>query len=172
VKVLTVALNFPDQYHPTMTTWSKRQVDSIKTYTDIDLEVVVPRPFSIPIKFLPYHEFAKLPLKDNSNNGYTIHHPRFPYLIPKKLLFSATGNLYSFFVSRYILNNIKRPDIIHARFGYLDGYGILKACKKWNAGLVLDIHGNKDFGEWFSSFPIRKKTEKNLTLCKENAMCS
>lgn len=166
MRILTVATCFPDHYHPTMAPWSKRQVDAIKNYSNVDLEVVVPRPFSIPLKFVPHHEFAKLPLNETSDQNYVIHYPRFPYLVPKRLFFGLTGDLYTYFVSKYILNNIKKADIIHARFSYLDGYGVLKICKKWDAELVFDVHGTKDFEKGFTPF-TEKKHRKTVNYAKK-----
>jgi len=170
LRVLTVASNFPDKYYPTITPWSKNQVDAIKKYTDIEVEVVVPRPYSIPISFFPYYKFTLLPKRSKSDMGYNLYFPRFPYLFPKKLFFSITGDLYSFFVSSYIFKNLKRPDLIHARFSYLDGYGVLKICKKWDIPLIFDVHGNVEFGKYYFSAFLGKKQKKiinsaNKILC-------
>ena len=167
MRVLTVASNFPDRYYPHMTTWSKIQVDAIKTYCSIDLEVVVPRPYNLPFGFIPYHDFTKLPLRVVSDLGYLVHYPRFLYLPPKRILFTLTGDTYSFHISRYMLKSIKRPDMIHARFGYLDGYGVLKACKNWDIPLVFDVHGKRDFGEYYSSFFLRRKQRETISYAKK-----
>ena len=114
MKVLTIASNFPDKFYPTIAPWSKRQADSIKTYSNVDLEVIVPRPFSLPVKFLPYSKFSKLPKKEMSEKRYLIYYPRFPYLLPKSLFFTFTGNLFSYFVNRHISKNIlnRFPEVI------------------------------------------------------------
>jgi len=170
INVLTIASNFPDEYYPTIAPWSKLQVDAIHRYTDVDVEVIVPRPYIIPWSILPYYKFAFLPIKTISDTGYNLHFPRFPWLIPKKLFFSASGELYSFFIYRYILKNIKKPDLVHARFTYLDGYGVLNICKKWDIPLVIDIHGDVEFGEYYFSTFLRKKQRQainraNKLLC-------
>jgi teichuronic acid biosynthesis glycosyltransferase TuaC len=162
IKVLTVASNFPDIYYPTIAPWSKKQVDAIHKYTNVEVEVVVPRPYTIPINFFPYHNFARLPLHTISEEGYHLHFPRFPYLIPKKFLFPLTGDLYSLFISRFIENNIKKPDLIHARFSYLDGYGVLNICKKWNIPLVVDVHGSTEFKDYYFSIFLGKKQRKTI----------
>ena len=167
MKVLIVSSNFPDRYYQALAPWSKKQADSLKTYSTIDLEVVAPRPYLLPIKWIPYHDFTKLPLKETSELGYLIHYPRFPYLVPKKLFYSMTGDLYSFFVSQYMLDHIKKPDIIHARFPYLDGYGTLKACDKWTGNLVCDNHGLAGFGAHYTSPLIGRKQRKTLSYAKK-----
>jgi len=162
IKVLTVASNFPDIYYPTIAPWSKKQVDAVHKYTDVVVEVVAPRPYTIPFSVFPYNKFSKLPIHTISDTGYNLHFPRFPYLIPKKIFFSVTGDLYSLFISKYILNNIKKPDLLHARFTYLDGYGILKIRKKWDIPLVVDIHGSVEFKEYYFSTLLGKKQRKTI----------
>ena len=173
IKVLTVASNFPDMYYPTIAPWSKNQVDAIHKYTDVQIEVVVPRPYAIPLSFLPYYKFSFLPIRTISDTGYKVHFPRFPMPIPKKLFFSVTGDLYSFFIPRYILKNITKPDLIHARFTYLDGYGCLNIFKKWNIPLIVDIRGGLEFEEYYFSPLFGKKQRKtinsaNKILCVAN----
>lgn len=162
IKVLTVASNFPDMYYPTIAPWSKNQVDAIYKYSDIKIEVVVPRPYAIPLSVLPYYKFAFLPIRTVSDTGYKVHFPRFPYPIPKKLFFSVTGDLYSFFIPRYILKNIAKPDLIHARFTYLDGYGLLNIFKKWKIPLIVDIRGGMEFEEYYFSPLFGKKQRKTI----------
>ena len=161
-RVLIAASNFPDEFYPTIAPWSKLQVDAIHKYTDIKVEVIAPRPYTIPLSVFPYNKFSRLPIHTISDTGYHLHFPRFPYLIPKKIFFSVTGDLYSFFISRYILNNIKKPDLVHARFSYLDGYGVINVCKKWNIPLVVDIHGSVEFGEYYFSTLLGKKQRKTI----------
>jgi teichuronic acid biosynthesis glycosyltransferase TuaC len=162
IKVLTVASNFPDMYYQTIAPWSKRQVDAIHKYSSIKVEVIAPRPYTIPLSVFPYNKFYHLPIHTISDTGYPLHFPRFPYLIPKKLFFSVTGDLYSFFISRYILKNIEKPDLIHARFSYLDGYGVLNVCKKWNIPLVIDIRGSVEFEDYYFSILLGKKQRKTI----------
>lgn len=162
LKVLVVASNFPDMYYPTIAPWSKRQVDAICKYSNVKVEVIAPRPYTLPMRFFPYFKFFYLPIHTISNTGYHLHFPRFPYLIPKKLLFSVTGELYSFFISKYVLKNIEKPDLIHARFSYLDGYGVLKICKKWNIPLIMDIRGSVEFEDYYFSILLGKKQRKTI----------
>ncbi|MFW5895196.1 MAG: glycosyltransferase [archaeon] len=162
MKVLHAATCFPDEYNPTIAPWSKKQVDSLHKYTDIDIQVVVPRPYSLPFKFIPHNEFTKLPKRKESKKGYKIHYVRYLYFLPKNIFFGLTGNSYSYFVSKYVRENIPKQDLIHARFGYLDGYGMLKTCKKWNVPLVFDVHGNNDLGKYLRAFSIKRKQKKTI----------
>ncbi|MDG6219739.1 MAG: glycosyltransferase family 4 protein, partial [Candidatus Thermoplasmatota archaeon] len=162
MKVLTIATTYPDKFHPTIAPWSKKQVDSIKLYTNIEVEVIAPRPITLPFKFFPFYKFSKLPLKEISDLNFTIHHPRFPYLVPKMMFFNMTGDLFSFFISNYMLEHVNKPDIVHARFAYLDGYGVLKACKKWHINLLFDSHGVGDFGQLCTSRLRMKKFKQTI----------
>ncbi len=167
MKILVIASNFPNQFYPTIAPWSKLQVDSIKQNTKIDIEVLAPRPFVIPLKYFPFNEFSHLPDKEVSDTGYTIYHPYYPYLVPKKILFSLTGNTFSFFISRYIEKYLTRPDLIHARFGFLDGYGALEICQKWKIPLIFDVHGSRDFGEYLVSCMLKKKQQKTIHYARK-----
>ena len=167
IKVLTVASNFPDLYYLNIAPWSKNQVDAIFTHTNVKIEVVVPRPYAIPLKVLPYYKFAFLPMKIHSDAGYVLHFPRFPFPIPKKMFFHLTGDLYSIFISKYVLTNIDKPDLIHARFIYLDGYGMMKTCKKWNIPLVFDIHGSVEFEKYYYSQFLSEKLKKTIRFTKK-----
>jgi teichuronic acid biosynthesis glycosyltransferase TuaC len=159
---LIVASNFPDEFYPTIAPWSKLQVDALHKYTDVKVEVVVARPFTIPLKGFPYYKFASLPLRTVSDTGYNVHFPRFPFPIPKRLFFSLTGNLYSSFITRYIVENCSKPDLIHARFTYIDGYGMINLCDKWKIPLVVDVHGSIEFEEYYFSTFLKKKQRSTI----------
>lgn len=161
--ILLVATNFPDKFYPYLAPWSKMQADSLFN-EGINIEVVVPRPYTIPLNHFPYNNFHKLPLYEKSDLGYNIYHPRFVYLVPKKLLFGTTGKIYSKMIGNYLLNNFNNKDIdlIHSRFVYPDGYGCLKVCNKLNLPLVADIHGSNDFGAFLSSKILKQKQIKAL----------
>lgn len=162
-----IALNFPDEHYPHIAPWSKNQVDALSEYTCNDIEVIAPRPYSFPIKVLPYNKFSLLPRSVESNNGYIIHYPRFLYPLPKCIFFPITGDFYSHSISKYLLNNLKRPDLIHARFGYLDGYGSLKASQKWGIPQIIDVHGYRDVEIDKGPGILRKKQIKAINHAKK-----
>lgn len=163
INVLLAATNFPDKYYPYIAPWSKMQADSLFK-AGVSIEVVAPRPYAIPFNIFPYSKFYRLPIKEKVNTGYIIHYPRFLYLIPKSIFFGLTGDIYSKMVGKYILENINLYDIdiIHSRFIYLDGYGTLNICKKFEIPLVVDVHGHRAFGEFLDRFTIREKQKKTL----------
>lgn len=165
LNVLITATNFPDRFYPYLAPWSKMQADSLFN-AGIAIEVVVPRPYTIPLKYFPYSHFHKLPLNEISDLGYSIHYPRFFYLVPKKMLFGITGNIYSKMIGKYLFNNFenKEVDVVHSRFVYLDGYGCIDFCKKLNVPLVADVHGPCEFGEYLDSKIIKQKHIKALNF--------
>lgn len=163
INVLVVATNFPDKYYPYLAPWSKMQADSLFK-AGVNIEVIAPRPYTIPFNIFPYSNFYRLPIKEIVDAGYTIHYPRFLYLTPKSIFFGLTGDIYSKMIGKYILEkiNIDKIDIIHSRFTYLDGYGTLNVCKKFEIPLVVDVHGAGAFGDFLDRLTIRKKQKKTL----------
>jgi len=170
MRVLTIASNFPDRYYPTIAPWSKLQVDSICQYTDCDIELISPRPYTIPYKLFPFYQFGKLPLYEKSDLGYLIHYPKYFYILPKTIFFPLSGICFAHCITGYCSKNIARPDIIHARFGYMDGYGSLEICKKWEIPLVFDVHGLPDFGV-FHKQPLIRKFYQNTIQYTKKILC-
>ena len=163
INVLLAATNFPDRYYPYIAPWSKMQADSLFK-AGVNIEVVAPRPYTIPLNIFPYSNFHKLPIKEKLDATYTIHYPRFFYLMPKNIFFGLTGDIYSKMIGKYILQQLDTDniDVVHSRFVYLDGYGTLNVCKKLDIPLVVDVHGSRDFGEFLDRFTIRDKQIKTL----------
>lgn len=163
LNVLITATNFPDGFYPYLAPWSKLQADSLFS-AGINIEVVVPRPYTIPLKYFPYNYFHKLPLNEKSDLGYNIYYPRFFYLVPKKMFFGVTGNIYSRMIGKYLFSNFgkKNIDVVHSRFVYLDGYGCLDFCKKLKIPLVADVHGTYEFGEYLDRKIIKQKQIETL----------
>ena len=167
MNVLALASNFPDRFYPTITPWSKLQVDSLCKYTDCNIQVVAPRPHSIPYKLFPYHNFSRLPIREVAELGYSLHFPRYFYLLPKRIFFPLTGISYSNCVTRYCLQNISKPDLVHAKSSYMDGYGALKICKRWDIPLIFDVHGTEEFGEYLQIPIIRKFSQEAISSAKK-----
>ncbi len=167
MRVVTIASNFPDRYYPAITPWSKIQVDSVCQFTECKIEVISPRPYTIPNKFFPFYHFAKLPQCERSTQGYLIHYPKYFYFLPKKIFFPLSGISFSQCITAYCSHSIMRPDVIHARFSYMDGYGALKICKKWNVPLIFDVHGKVEFEEYLKQPFIRKFQQNTIQYAKK-----
>lgn len=140
MRVLEACQEFPNRYYPQLGTFIKQSIDSIASQ-GIDVTVISPKPFVLPLSAFPYHNFFKLPRIEHTEK-YDLHYPRYIYAVPKKYFYPITGMSYSHFVFEYATKNIKpEPDLIHAHFSYPDGYGMMKLAKKWRVPLVISALG-------------------------------
>jgi len=158
IRSLMVSVHYPNKYH-LWTPWNKYANLAISRLNEIEIEVIAPLPFSPPIRYLPYNEFSKIPLIEYSDEG-TVHHPRFLYLLPKKIFYRFIGEFYRRSVSKYILNNIKKPDLIHAHQIYPDGYGVMELCKEWKIPLIVEVHSTGSLKTWLKDDKIKNKVFK------------
>lgn len=158
MKSLEVSQDFPDEQYPTRGLFIKQAVDSVFNI-GVEIEMVSPRAYVLPIKFLPNYKFAFLPKKKFEK--YWIHYPRYIYWVPKRYLYRFTGPSYSFFVGRY-LKKIEKPDIIHSHFGYPDGYGVLKTAKLWKVPFVVHVRGGYRLATGKAYKSIQPKLLKTL----------
>jgi glycosyltransferase involved in cell wall biosynthesis len=160
INVLLASVNYPNKYH-VWAPWNKTSNMAISKNENIKSEILVPLPFAPPFKFLPYNEFSEIPLIENSEEG-AVHHPRFLYLLPKTIFYGFIGDLYKKSVSKYVMSNMVKPDLIHAHQVYPDGYGLMELCKRWSIPLVVDIHGIDSIKTWLNHEKIRNKVIKTL----------
>lgn len=138
MRILEVCQDFPNKFYPYSGIFVKQAVDAIFK-KGIEIEVVSPKAYVIPMKGFPFHEFSKLPKKEFKE--YRIHYPRYIYPVPKRIIYSIAGSSYSFFVSRYIKKEITKPDLIHAHYPYPDGFGMMKMAKYWGVPLIIHVRG-------------------------------
>ncbi len=170
---LMVSVHYPNQYY-WWTPWNKHANLAISKLNNIHVEVIAPIPFSPPLKYLPYYEFCKIPSIEHSEEG-TVHHPRFLYLLPKKIFYGFIGEFYRRSVSNYILKNIEKADLVHAHQVYPDGYGVMDLCSMWNIPLIVDVHSRGSLDTWLNNRRIRDKVIKVLEfsskiLCVSNEL--
>lgn len=162
MKVVLVSANYPDKYH-LWAPWNKSANLVISKLDDVEIEVVAPRPFSIPLKYFPYKEISQLPIKEQAEEG-VVHYPRFLYPLPKKFFYTITGDFYRYFISKYIFHELNKPDVVHTHHVYPDGYGMISICKKWDIPLVVDIHGDYLFTNWLNHSTLSRKVTKTLNF--------
>lgn len=154
-KILAASINYPDAFN-LWGPWNKEANIAISKIEDITLEVLAPRPFTLPFRWFKYYYFSSIPLIEQGSEG-KIHHPRFPYLLPKEIFYPLTGDFYSFFIGNYVRKNIPDIDLIHSHHAYPDGYGLTKVCQKLPCPLVIDIHGSGFFSGWIQQPSLQKK---------------
>jgi len=141
MRSLEVSQDFPDEFYPNRGMFVKQAIDALHE-AGVEVAVVSPRARVVPIKGFPNHLFFKVPrVEREEQHGYTIHHPRYIYPVPKRFLYRFAGPSYGRSAANYILKNIKKTDIIHAHFSYPDGYGMLGVKKEWNVPMVLHLRG-------------------------------
>ncbi len=141
MNVLAIATNFPDPIHRTWAPWNKSSIDAIASQDNVT--TIVPRPIAPPMTTyytIPRVEITQL---------YTIHYMRFPYLLPKKLFYGLTGDLFKYSVSKYIAKSltdktIERPEVIHSFHPYPDGYGMTDISKALNVPHVITVHSRRN----------------------------
>lgn len=135
--VLAGAINHPDAINPYMGLFNHRSLKSlVEAGTSVD--VVSPRPHAPPVG--PYSSYASIPDAE-SWGPYTVHHPRFWYLLPKRLFYGLSGRSYAHRVPRYVESTFEEPDVVHACHIYPDGYGLLPYVRAHDCPLFVVSHG-------------------------------
>jgi len=162
MNVLLISSNYPDVFH-LWAPWNKRANLAISKINSVKIEVVAPRPLSLPFKFFPYSEMGKVPLVESAEEGI-VHYPRFLYPLPKQIFYPFTGDFYRYSVSKYVLKNLEKQDLIHSHHVYPDAYGIISICKKWHIPLIVDIHGDAMFTTKLNQKVFRKKYIETLNF--------
>lgn len=131
------AINHPDALHPYQAMFNYRMLKSLSD-AGVDLDVVSPRPFAPPIG--PYSSYGAIP-KTERWGTYTIHHPRFWYLLPKRFFYGLSGESYANRVPPYVEKQFETPDVLHCCHIYPDGYGLLPYAREHGVPLFVVSHG-------------------------------
>ncbi|WP_254838778.1 glycosyltransferase [Natronomonas marina] len=135
--LIASAINHPDAINPYQGLFNHRIIRALSE-TGVDLSAVSPRPFAPPVG--PYSAYASLPEAERWD-GYTVHHPRFWYLLPKRLLYAVSGDSYAKRVPPYLERTFDPPDVVHACHIYPDGYGTLPYAREHDLPLFVVAHG-------------------------------
>lgn len=134
---VATAINHPDALNRYEGIFNYRMLKSL-VEVGIDLDVVSPRPYAPPLG--PYSAYSKLP--DIEDWGpYRVHHPRFWYLLPKRLFYSISGESYARRVPKYVERTFETPDVVQACHIYPDGYGMLPYVRDNDLPLFVVSHG-------------------------------
>lgn len=170
-RLLASAVNHPDPVSPYRGLFNRRLLEAVSR-TNVDLDVVSPRPFAPPVG--PYSEYRRIPAVERQN-AYVVHHPRFLYALPKAQFYHVSGNSYAKRVPPYVEKHLPRPDVVQAGHIYLDGYGVLPYCRNHDVPLFVVAHGTvlNRFDE--RSEAVRSKIRETLAgservLCVSEAL--
>lgn len=174
MNVLLLSANYPNNFF-NWTPWNRLANSSIAKLEKFDTTIVAPIPFSVPIKYFPYNNLTQIPRLEHSEEGL-VHRPRFLYFIPKRLFYNINGELYKRYISKYILDNFKNIDLIHAHQAYPDGYGMVDLSKNLSVPLLIEIHSTNTLNIWTNNEKIRKKFFKTLQnsnkiICISEELC-
>lgn len=164
--VLASAVNHPDAINPYIGLFNQRIVQSLMR-RGMDVDVVSPRPFAPPVG--PHSEYSMLPTVEEWD-GYSVHHPRFFYLLPKRLFYGRAGDSFAKRVPRYVEKTFDVPDVVHACHIYLDGYGMVDYCEKHDIPLFVVSHGHfmNEYEELADD--VREKVDETLDAA-EKVLC-
>src|SRR3989344_397671 len=142
MKILYFSQEWPCPGHETMGLFIQDSVEAMAQKEKV--EVVSPKAKVLPYTWFPHHEFSALPEKEEGK-GYTIHYPRYFYPVPKKLFYTLTPTFYAKSVTKYVLQHIQKPDLIHCHNTYPDGPGVLPLVEYWKVPFVMHLRGSMDY---------------------------
>jgi glycosyltransferase involved in cell wall biosynthesis len=127
IKLMICARSHPEPVHPYRGLFNRNSFQSLAGLERIAPRVIVPKERAPPIG--PYSELRFVPKKIEWPE-YTAHHPRFTFLLPKRLFkYNINANSFKSNVTSYITSNFDEPDIVHTGHIMLDAYGLLEYCK-------------------------------------------
>lgn len=156
--IVAAATNHPDDVNPYWGLFNHRILKSIAD-GDATVDVVSPRPYAPPVG--PYSAYATLPTIEDWG-PYSVHHPRFWYLLPKRLLYGVSGESYAKRIPEYVERTFEQPAVVHACHIYPDGYGMLPYVRKHSIPLFVISHGK--FLNDFDDLPPTVGTKVQETL--------
>lgn len=157
--VIAGATNHPDSLNPYFGLFNYRSLNALCD-TGISIDVVSPRPFAPPVG--PYSRYRSIPAIEEWGT-YSVHHPRFWYLLPKRLLYTVSGSSYAKRIPAYLESKFEPPQVVHACHIYPDGYGLLPYARKHDLPLFVVSHGK--FLNSLSELPpgVEGKVRETLT---------
>ncbi|MWG36324.1 glycosyltransferase family 4 protein [Halomarina oriensis] len=162
-RLLASAVNHPDAVDPYVSLFNHRMLESLAR-SGVSLDAVVARPFAPPVG--PYSDYWHLPTSTRWGS-YSVHHPRFTYLLPKRLFYAHAGDSFAARVPRYVERTFDVPDVVHACDIYPDGYGMLRYCQRHDVPLFAVSHGVllNTFAE--ASEGVQERIRETLDGCTE-----
>jgi glycosyltransferase involved in cell wall biosynthesis len=142
-KIFAMVSNHPDLINTYWGLYNKWSIEAL-IRNGIEVDAIIPRPYSPP-----FFKYSQIP-KNDFDGLYPKYYPRFWYLLPKRIFYGLAGESYSKHVGNFLQKNLPIPDLVHAFHIYLDGYGVLKYCKKHNIPLVVTAHGTieREISSW------------------------
>lgn len=165
-RTLAVTATHPDVIDPYHGIFNARSIRSLCSRGPT-VDVVSPRPFAPPIG--PYAEYRRVP-RVAQTRRYEVHHPRFLYLLPKRVFYGLSGRSYARRIPSYVDRTFPVPDVVHAYHVYPDGYGMLEYCTRRDLPLFVAVQGT--LINEFSRFSRTVQSRIRRTLrASERVLC-
>ena len=137
LRVLHISQQFPSERYPALGVMVQNAVRALSPL--VPLEVLSPRPYTLPVRGFPYGGLAHLPLR-REEAGYLVHRPRYLYLVPKRIFYPWAGPAMANSVMRYAAQ-LQPPELIHAHWSYPDGRAALALREHFGCKLVVHARG-------------------------------
>ncbi|HEY2736386.1 MAG TPA: glycosyltransferase, partial [Polyangiales bacterium] len=139
MRALQISQQFPSERYPALGVMVSNAVRAIAECASLEVEVVSPRPYTLPVPGFPYGDLARLP-ECRREGAFVVHRPRYLYLVPKRWLYPVAGPAMARALARYA-TRLEPPDIINAHWSYPDGWAALALRRHFDAPLVLHARG-------------------------------
>lgn len=169
--VIASATSHPNNIFEYRGLFNKRSLERMAV-SGVDISVISPQPYAPPAG--PYSDYKNIQKKIQFEE-YTLHCPRFLYLLPKNLFYGISGTTMSYSVTKYLRENLSPPDIVHSCHIYLDGYAMRDYSLRHDIPFTVVAHGGKlNSYESFSNSAQQKidqvLQDTSLIICVSDAL--
>lgn len=139
LRALHISQQFPTREYPALGVMVQSAVRAQARLEGVSVEVLAPRPYTLPVPGFPFGQLARVPKRSN-DLGFRVHRPHYVYLVPKRWLYPLVGTAYAASARSYA-GHLARPDVIHAHWSYPDGAGAVALRDVFNCPLIVHARG-------------------------------
>jgi glycosyltransferase involved in cell wall biosynthesis len=139
LRALHISQQFPTREYPALGVMVQSAVRAQAKLQGVAVEVLAPRPYTLPVPGFPFGELARVP-KRSQDHGFRVHRPHYVYLVPKRLLYPLVGTAFAASARSYA-SHLVRPDVIHAHWSYPDGAGAVALREVFRCPLIVHARG-------------------------------
>lgn len=153
-KVLFLSRNYPNPVTPLLGLWVEGLAQTIARHCEV--RVVSPSPYCPPVPGLSdyYTRFRRIP-RFETRNGVRVTHPRF--LLPPGYWCHGLESFTYYWPARSAIARLRREfpfDLIHAEFGFPDGYVAARLGKRYGVPVVTTEHA--PWRPWMDDYPLAR----------------
>jgi teichuronic acid biosynthesis glycosyltransferase TuaC len=139
LRALHVSQQFPTREYPALGVMVQSAVRAQAKLAGVSVEVLAPRPYTLPVPGFPYGQLARVPRR-SQDHGFSVHRPHYVYLVPKRWLYPLVGTAFAASARGYA-SHLARPDVIHAHWSYPDGAGAVALREMFGCPLIVHARG-------------------------------